>query len=299
MIFGRVYGLQALHFLKFAPSLVDASDARTLPLYARTRNQNSHMTTNEELRPSNRPAHAGRLPLRIVLIAAARSARRSCIPRKCRAAPGNAQVEFLQQALGEPAAAAPLTRTPDADTVVRLHQNGYSLDRGAVSVGLRSIDSGSGGLDRHTNGVSRRTAYGWEAVTVTPAKTEQFLTVVERQGHKTWRWQLKSLNLTPRVGDDGAVGFIRNGRLMSDVAYVEPVRMLDSSASDITPRRPLVGRRAKTAAGASSSPSTTRTPLPYVIDPAIPPVLRSRRRSTPAARHRFRSPTRPASSPAT
>ncbi len=87
---------------------------------------------------------------------------------------------------------------------------------------------------------------------MTPAKTEQFLTVVERQGPKTWRWHLKSLNLTPRVGDDGAVGFIRNGRLMSDVAYIEPVRILDELGQDVTPddarwsvaakRRPLVPR---------------------------------------------------------
>ena len=157
------------------------------------------------------------------------------------------QVEFLQQALGDPVASAPLTRKPDANTVVRLHQNGYSVDRGAVSVGLRSTDSGAGGLERRANGVSRRTAFGWEAVTVTPAKTEQFLTVVERQGPKTWRWHLKSLNLTPRVGDDGAVGFIRNGRLMSDVAYIEPVRIPTSSARTSRPTGPA-GRSPEAAA---------------------------------------------------
>ena len=180
------------------------------------------------------------------------------------------QVEFLQQALGEPVASAPLTRKPDANTVVQLHQNGYSLDRGAVSVGLRSTDSGAGGLERRANGVSRRTAYGWEAVTVTPAKTEQFLTVVERQGPKTWRWHLKSLNLTPRVGDDGAVGFIRNGRLMSDVAYIEPVRILDELGKDVTPD----GARWSVAESGGGwflelALDDAKLPLPYVIDPAI------------------------------
>ena len=40
VIFGSFYGLQALRLLKSALSLVDASDARTLPLYARERNRN-------------------------------------------------------------------------------------------------------------------------------------------------------------------------------------------------------------------------------------------------------------------
>jgi hypothetical protein len=184
------------------------------------------------------------------------------------------QVEFLQQALGEPAAAAPLTRKPDAATVVRLHENGYSLDRGALSVGLRSVDSGAGDLERHSNGVSRRTGYGWEAVTVTPTKTEQFLTVVDRQGPKTWRWQLKSLNLTPRVGDDGAVGFIRNGRLMSDVAYIEPVRILDAHGRDITPSDLRWSVAARNGGWwLELDLDDAELPLPYVIDPAI--ALRS------------------------
>ena len=180
------------------------------------------------------------------------------------------QVEFLQQALGAPAASAPLTRTPAPHTTVELHRGGYSFDRGTVSVGLRSADSGSAGLERHANGVSRRTPYGWEAVTVTPAKAEQFLTVVERQGRKTWRWQLESLNLTPRVGDDGAVGFIRNGRLMSDVAFIEPVKLLDSRGRDITPAG-LRWSVAERNGGWSLELDLddAKLPLPYVIDPAI------------------------------
>ena len=105
---------------------------------------------------------------------------------------------------------------------------------------------------------------------MTPAKTEQFLTVVERQGPKTWRWHLKSLNLTPRVGDDGAVGFIRNGRLMSDVAYIEPVRILDELGKDVTPD----GARWSVAESGGRwflelALDDATLPTPYVIDPAI------------------------------
>ena len=57
-------------------------------------------------------------------------------------------------------------------------------------------------------------------------RTEQFLTVGKRQGVKRWRWQLETLDLTPRVGGDGTVGFIDDGRL-SDRLVLEPVRILD------------------------------------------------------------------------
>src|SRR5687768_8783502 len=133
------------------------------------------MATNEDLRPSKRPAHAGRLPVRTVVVVVLAALLAAALLAGAALKRETPQVEFLQQALGEPVAAAPLTRKPDANTVVQLHENGYSLDRGDISVGLRSTDSGAGGLERRANGVSRRTAFGWEAVTVTPAKTEQFL----------------------------------------------------------------------------------------------------------------------------
>ncbi|MHB1243941.1 MAG: hypothetical protein ACYC1P_11185, partial [Gaiellaceae bacterium] len=180
------------------------------------------------------------------------------------------QVEFLQRALGEPAPAAALTRTPGPDTVVRLRAGGYDFRRGRVSVGLRSAAADTSELEPHANGASRRTPYGWEAVTVTPERTEQFLTVVERQGRKTWRWQLATLDLTPRVGDDGAVAFIGDGRLLSDVAYIEPVRILDALGADVTP----AGARWSVAASGGRwflelALDDARLPLPYVIDPAI------------------------------
>src|SRR5829696_3759739 len=129
------------------------------------------MATNEDLRPSKRPADAGRFPVRTFLGIALAAFVGAALLAGAMLKRETPQVEFLQRALGDQVATAPLTRTPDADTVVQLHEGGYSLDRGRLSVGLRSIDSGAGGLERYANGISRRTAYGWEVVTVTPAKT--------------------------------------------------------------------------------------------------------------------------------
>ncbi len=228
-----------------------------------------HMAINEELRPSNRPARAGglRVHVRAVLALVALLAVFLAGAALRREAP---QVEFLQEALGEPAATAPLTRRPDEQTRVELHPGGYTLERGRVSVGLRSTVAADTDLSAFANGASRRTPYGWEAVTVGRAKTEQFLTVVERQGSKTWRWELETLDLTPRVGDDGAVGFIRGGRLLSDVAFIEPVRILDGAGDDVTPTD---ARWAVTETAGrwylELALDDAKLPLPYVIDPAI------------------------------
>ena len=181
-----------------------------------------------------------------------------------------AQVEFLEQALGAPTTSAPLTRHPDAETRVELRPGGYQVERGSFSVGLRSTAAVESSLDLFEHGASRRTPYGWEAVTVSGARTEQFLTVVERQGRTTWRWELETLDLTPRVGDDGAVGFIRDGRLLSDVAFIEPVRVLDERGEDVTPDR---ARWSVVASGGrwflELPLDDAKLPLPYVIDPAI------------------------------
>ena len=115
------------------------------------------------------------------------------------------QVEFLQEALGAPRSGAPLERRPTAGTVVRLAPGGYRVRAGGMTVGLSSENADGSKLERFDRGVARRTEYGWEAVTVSPERTEQYLTVARRQGPKTWRWQLSTLDLVPRVGADGAV----------------------------------------------------------------------------------------------
>ena len=144
MIFARFCGFETAFFLKFAWLPVDVRDARTLPSTRVTESELENMATTEELRPSNRPAPAGRFPVRAFIVAALAALLGAAFLAGSALRRETPQVEFLQQALGEPAAAAPLTRTPDAETVVRLHEGGYSLDRGAVSVGLRSAVSGAG-----------------------------------------------------------------------------------------------------------------------------------------------------------
>src|SRR5688572_20553279 len=245
----------------------DAPRAR-IHLSARERS-GGNMAMSEDLRPSNRPARAGAIRARslalLVLVATAAAFLAGAALRR-----ETPQVEFLQRALGEPAADAPLTRRPDAQTRVELSTGGYGLERSSVSVALRSTAGGDSELEPFAHGASRRTPYGWEAVTVSPARTEQFLTVTERQGVSTWRWELETLDLTPRVGDDGAVAFIRDGRLLSDVAFIEPVRILDEDGEDVTP----TGARWSVVESGGRwfldlPLDDASLPLPYVIDPAI------------------------------
>ena len=183
------------------------------------------------------------------------------------------QAPFLQDALGERAPAAPLLRTPAPGTTVQLREGGYRVESGALDIGLRSIDSALGGadeLERFADGVTRRTSYGWESVTVTPSRTEQFLTVARHQGRETWRWELTTLDLSPRVGADGRITFARPNGLVSETTYLDRVRILDGERRDVTP------------AGLSWSVARSGgrwwleldlddagLPLPYVIDPAL------------------------------
>ncbi len=62
------------------------------------------MATNEELRPSNRPAHAGRLPVRALVVAVLAALLGAAFLAGAALRRETPQVEFLQQALGAPAA---------------------------------------------------------------------------------------------------------------------------------------------------------------------------------------------------
>ena len=180
------------------------------------------------------------------------------------------QVEFLQAALGEPTKTQSFERRPAAGTVVRLAPGGYSVQSAGLTVGLRAADAGRGELQGFEHGAARRTEYGWEAVTVSEDRTEQFLTVGKRQGVKRWRWQLQTLDLIPRVGGDGTVGFIDDGRL-SDRLVLEPVRILDGERRDVTPKglRWSVEEDEDGTWSLALDLDDRELPLPYVIDPAI------------------------------
>ena len=64
------------------------------------------MATNEDLRPSNRPAHAGRLPVRTVVVLVLAALLGAALLAGAALRRETPQVEFLQQALGEPVASA-------------------------------------------------------------------------------------------------------------------------------------------------------------------------------------------------
>src|SRR4030095_9792623 len=51
----------------------------------------------------------------------------------------------------------------------------------------------------------RSPPFGAEAVVVTSTRAEQFLTVREHQGKRTWRWRLGTGKLKPKLRVDGSV----------------------------------------------------------------------------------------------
>src|SRR5689334_20157106 len=128
--------------------------------------------------------------------------------------PGGVAPRPLAAALGARQPDASLTRRPAKDVSVRIGRRAMSVTRsGGGRVSLRTTTPGSAAWTRFENGVERPTPFGRETVVVTPARTEQFLTVDRRQGPRTWSWRLDSGRTIPRVGDDGAVAFLADREL--------------------------------------------------------------------------------------
>ena len=122
----------------------------------------------------------------------------------------DADVSFLEDALGPEKAEAPMQRTPAPGVDVRINPEGYTVSHWGASVSVVSEDVGGARWRNHVHGVTRETEFGSETIVVDGARTEKFLTVTERQGEKTWRWKLAT-RLVPRLGDDGAVSFLDTG----------------------------------------------------------------------------------------
>src|SRR5919109_74259 len=173
------------------------------------------------------------------------------------AAPGGepTRADFLGDLLGSPDPSAPVVEleAKDAD----------------ASAALALEGAAGGAWRRFVNGVTRPTAYGAETIVVDGATKEQFLTVGERQGLRTWRWRIES-NRTPRVGDDGGVAFLDpKTHKLTDIS-IAPVKIFDAERKDVTP----AGLRWNVERSAGSWWLTLRVhdanlPLPYIIDPAI------------------------------
>jgi hypothetical protein len=172
---------------------------------------------------------------------------------------------FLVDELGAPAPNAPLVRHPARGLRVELRRDGYAVRHHGAEVSLASPAGVS--WQRFTHGASRATPFGRETIIVGPRTTEQFLTVDDRQGERTWRWRLAAGPLTPRVNPDGSVAFHDGG--LADLA-IEQARILTPAGRDVTPPELRWGLRKD--AGRWSLIlrfDDAQLPLPYVIDPAI------------------------------
>ncbi len=176
---------------------------------------------------------------------------------------------FLEDALGPEKAEAPMERMPATGVDVRIHDQGYTVSHWGVSVSVVSEDVGGAQWRRHVHGVARDTDFGTETIVVDGRKTEEFLTIVERQGEKTWRWKLAT-RLEPRLARDGAVTFLDPTRHLVTSIVIDPVRILDGDGNDVTPTGLGWGlEEADTGWWLTLALDDADLPLPYVIDPAV------------------------------
>ena len=176
---------------------------------------------------------------------------------------------FLLHALGAPSGKAPLVRRPVRGVTVRVGDRGYSVAAprdGQITVaGTRP----GGRWSRFEHGVSRRTGYGAETISVAPDRTEEFLTVSRHQGPTTWRWKLRSTTLDPRLTGDGGISF--SARRAAPPMRLAPVRILDADGAAITPAglRWVLQRADARSWWLELRLDDRQLPLPYVIDPAV------------------------------
>ncbi len=186
---------------------------------------------------------------------------------------------FLEQALGPEKAEAPLERTPATGIDVRIHDQGYTVSHWGASVSVVSEDVGGADWRRHVHGVTRETDFGTETIVVDGRKTEEFLTVVERQGDRTWRWKLAT-RLQPRLSRVGAISFFDPTRHVVTGISIDPVRILDDRGKEVTPDGLSWGlEEGDSGWWLTLELDDADLPLPYVIDPAAnypqPLVLRN------------------------
>ncbi|HWB57305.1 MAG TPA: Ig-like domain-containing protein [Gaiellaceae bacterium] len=180
----------------------------------------------------------------------------------------DADVVFLQKALGPEKAQAPLRRQPAPGVDVRIHEEGYTVTRNKASLSLAAEGVGHAEWKRHIHGVTRETDFGAETIVVRNGRTEEFLTVVERQGERTWRWQLAT-KLVPQLEVDGSVHFFDPGRMHPTGLSLDPVGILDEHGRDITPKGLRWGLDDDDGTWwLTLKLDDSKLPLPYVIDPA-------------------------------
>ncbi len=136
------------------------------PLRARLKAEKHLLATNEDLRPSNRPAHAGMMPvrtLRLILLAliAAVAGGAACLLPSDSATPR--PPAFLASALGADVEGTP-ERLTDAGEVVSLPRSGYELEAGTDTLALSSEDQDGDSWHQFESGAARATPFGSETV---------------------------------------------------------------------------------------------------------------------------------------
>src|SRR5919108_1369963 len=117
------------------------------------------------------------------------------------------QPSFLRDALGSLDPDAPLVRRPATGVEVKIGRDRFGVESDEAAVALATEAATTGPWQRFDRGVTRSTSFGAETIVVDGQTTEQFLTVDDHQGMRTWRWRIDSKR-KPRVGDDRAVGFL-------------------------------------------------------------------------------------------
>jgi hypothetical protein len=186
--------------------------------------------------------------------------------------PGAASVPpaptFLAELLGPLDASAPLVRSPAEGVRVELTAAGYNVEHGGASIGLAAENEAGSAWQTFAGGVSRSTPFGLETITVEAGRTEQYLTVTERQGLQTWRWKVMSDSLVPRLTENGAIHFFAGARPAP--LRIAPVEILDAGGKPVTPPG-LQWTLARDAGGwwLELTLDDAALPLPYVIDPAV------------------------------
>ena len=210
---------------------------------------------------------------------------------------GSSTRAFDLEALGKPQAQAPSLHTPGLTATVS--RQGYTATAGdtAVSVFAVGAGAGTGAWKRYAHGVTRPTSYGHETITLAPNAVEQLSTVVDRQGTRTWRWQLNTINLNPSLRSDGSVWFASGKTVGSK--HILPVAIFDRSGKNVTPaglRWSL--RRVGTGWLLELKLNDSKLPLPYVIDPGLTGVSATATSLAAGAKPTGRSGSRPAPAPA-
>ena len=172
---------------------------------------------------------------------------------------------FLGDALGSPQTTASLVRTPAPGLTLNVMDASFGLASELASVTLTT--SGSETWRRYEGGAHRTTSFGSETITFEKRSLEQYLTVENRQGRRTWTWKLDG-SARARLLDGGRVGFVdeKTGRV-SDL-LLGAAKIFDTRGQDVTPSGTqwrLVDR-GKTQLLALDLDDAA-LPMPYVIDP--------------------------------